>query len=75
MKLDLAVTFTSQCKPFLKYERPILVSNQDLNIRFGICDEIPLLLLGKFCIQLNKYETAPNFIQLNQNLTSDCLLI
>ena len=26
-------------------------------------------------IQLNKYETAPNFIQLTQNLTSDCLLI
>ena len=26
-------------------------------------------------LQLNKYETAPNFIQLNQNLTSDCLLI
>ena len=26
-------------------------------------------------IQLNKYETAPNFIQRNQNLTSDCLLI
>ena len=26
-------------------------------------------------VQLNEYETAPNFIQLNQNLTSDCLLI
>ena len=26
-------------------------------------------------LQLNKYETAPNFIQLSQNLTSDCLLI
>ena len=26
-------------------------------------------------LQLNKYETAPNFIQLNQTLTSDCLLI
>ena len=25
--------------------------------------------------RLNKYETAPNFIPLNQNLTSDCLLI
>ena len=24
-------------------------------------------------LQLNKYETAPNFIQLSQNLTSDCL--
>jgi hypothetical protein len=26
-------------------------------------------------IQLNKYETDPNFIQLSQNLTLDCLLI
>ena len=26
-------------------------------------------------VQLNKYETVPNFIQLNQNLTSDFLLI
>jgi hypothetical protein len=26
-------------------------------------------------VQLNRYETAKNFIQLNQNLTSDCLLI
>ena len=26
-------------------------------------------------IQLNKYETAPDFIQRNQSLTSDCLLI
>ena len=26
-------------------------------------------------LQLNQYDTAPNFIQLNQNLTWDCLLI
>ena len=26
-------------------------------------------------LQLNEYETAPCFIQLNQKLTSDCLLI
>ena len=26
-------------------------------------------------LQLHEYETAPNFIQLIQNLTSDCLLI
>ena len=25
--------------------------------------------------ELDKYETAPNFIQLTQNLTLDCLLI
>ena len=33
-----------------------------------LCYEIVVL-------QLNKYETAPNLIQLSQNLTSDCLLI
>ena len=27
-----------------------------------------------FLLQLNKYETAPNFIWLSQNLASDCLL-
>ena len=26
-------------------------------------------------LQLNEYETVPNFIQLSQNLSSDCLLI
>ena len=26
-------------------------------------------------LQVNEYETAPYFIQLNQNLTSDCMLI
>ena len=30
---------------------------------------------SKHLIQLNKYETAPNFIQLSLNLTSGCLLI
>ena len=30
----------------------------------------PNLLFGKLhSLQINKYETAPNFIQLNQNLT------
>ena len=32
-------------------------------------------LPSDFHVQLNKYETAPNFIQFSQNLTSDCLLI
>ena len=32
----------------------------------------PVFLLQ---VQLNKYETAPNFIQVSQNLTLDCLLI
>ena len=34
-----------------------------------------LFCLSKDSLQLNKYETAPNFIQLTQNLTLDCLLI
>ena len=32
-------------------------------------------LIVTLYVHLNKYETAPNFIQLSQNLTSDCLLI
>ena len=42
--------------------------------------EVKWGLKGEFLIdvnllQLNQYETAPNFIHLNQNLTWDCLLI
>ena len=33
------------------------------------------LYKNHFELQLNKYETAPNFIQLSQNLTFDGLLI
>ena len=39
---------------------------------------IYMVFLGILCwgkLQLNIYETALNSIQLNQNLTSDCLLI
>ena len=36
---------------------------------------IVYLVRGDKYIQLNKYETAPNFILLNQNLTWDCLLL
>ena len=37
--------------------------------------EINWPLLKKYPeLQLNTYEAAPNFIQLSQNLTSDCLL-
>ena len=32
-------------------------------------------ILNFLFVQLYKYETAPNFVQLSQNLTSDCLLI
>ena len=30
---------------------------------------------SKMLLQLDEYETAPNFIQLKQNLTSDCFLV
>ena len=50
--------------------------NQSQYSRLQSCPVIGLEICAIFCrIQLNKYETAPNFIQLNQNLTSDCLLI
>ena len=32
-------------------------------------------LFVDFYVQPNKYETAPNFIQLTQNLTLDCWVI
>ena len=43
-------------------------------------EELASTLGGKnilmiYTVHLNKYETAPNFILLSQNLTSDCLLI
>ena len=34
-----------------------------------------LIQIKRNHVQLNKYETAPNFIQLNRNLTWNCLLI
>ena len=37
--------------------------------------KIQILLLTFIKLQLYKYETAPNFIRLSQNLTLDCLLI
>ena len=56
--------------------------SQTWGVNYFIFDNIwpwldPLLLGSYFTylVQLNKYETAPNFIQWNQNLTSDCLLI
>ena len=39
------------------------------NLRY-ICGTVKKKNYG--AVQLNQYETAPNFIQLNQNLTSDC---
>ena len=42
--------------------------NKELKVILGFCAEV-------IFVQLNKYETAPNCIQLSQNLTLDCLLI
>ena len=39
---------------------------------------IKYLISGDYkvvCVQLNKYETAPNFIQLSRNVTWNCLLV
>ena len=43
-------------------------------------EELASTLGGKnilmiYTVHLNRYETAPNFLLLSQNLTSDCLLI
>ena len=40
----------------------------------SVSEYVPLKIIT-IQLQLNKYETALNFIQLNQNLTLDCLLI
>ena len=42
--------------------------NKEFKVILRFCAEV-------IFVQLNKYETDPNFIQLNQNLTSNCLLI
>ena len=47
-----------------------MILNQNMKISRPNC-----VLNKTIYIQLNKYETAPNFIQLNQNLTSDCLVV
>ena len=49
-----------------------------VNNNVEVAQLIPLisrLSCQKIEVQLNKYETAPNFNQISQNLTSDCLLI
>ena len=40
---------------------------------FGLWTNLKFLQFA--VLQLNKYETAPNFNHISQNLTSDCLLI
>ena len=47
------------------------------DVEFVTTEAKIIYILGKYyyILQLNKYETAPNFIQLSQNLTLDCLLI
>ena len=39
------------------------------------CDWYTTFQIFFYFLQLNKYKTAPNFILLSQNLTSDCFLI
>ena len=47
--------------------------NLEFTCFFGLWTNLKFLQFA--VLQLNKYETAPNFIQLGQNLKSDCLLI
>ena len=56
-------------------EVAILESFQDLNFRWTLTTQNRPYFVISPKLQLNKYETAPNFIQLIQNLTWDCLLI
>ena len=54
-----------------------LVGEGGLNSGFMIA-HCTAAALGKFILcllQVNEYETAPNLIQLTQNLTSNCWLI
>ena len=49
-----------------------------VNNNVEVAQLIPLisrLSCQKIEVQLNRYETAPNFNQISQKLTSDCLLI
>ena len=52
------------------FSRPSLIFNEIFNFY-----NWTLFLALNFLLQLNEYETAPYFIQLSQNLTSNCLLI
>ena len=51
-----------------KKTRGKVAHNPQFGVKYSFIEELDL-------VQLNKYETAPHFIQLTQNLTLDCLLI
>ena len=73
--------------PIINNTKDVLFSHwiQDVHAVIDQLTEGPIVLVGcsmggnenlkTLLVQLNKNETAPNFIQRNQNLTSDCLLI
>ena len=44
-------------------------------LKSSVINHVVCCLKTIHCIQLNQYETVSYFIQLSQNLTSDCLLI
>mgnify|MGYP001229336345 CR=1 FL=1 len=56
----------------LKYEKFSTNTTKNKIIEDGSLSSSQVLL---YIVQLNKYETAPNFILFSQNSTSDCLLI
>ena len=62
----------------IRFDPIIYQLNQNMKTNcFGIyvnCKENVCISEVGIVVQLNEYETAPYFIQLSQNLTSDCLL-
>jgi hypothetical protein len=69
--LFLALYFSSNCRLniatiFKPHKNKENWMNRYARLKKAVC-----LLLN--LLQLNKYETAPYFLQLNQNMTSGCL--
>ena len=66
----------SEDSSYLEDEKPIHSGTFDLNSFHFVMNIIDgHMVKPNVKLQLNKYGTAPNFIKLTQNLTSDCLLI
>ena len=69
LKLCTNLMLDSTCRFSQLWKKPFQ------RIGHNYSDFFTFSLSRQHYIQLNKYETAPNFILLSQNLTSDCLLI
>ena len=69
--------FSVFCTIPISVDVEFLLRLRDICSKFPFTKHIFIALSNNatMLIQLNKYETAPNFIQLSQNLILDCLLI